>query len=157
MPDTPDQNVLPKKPVTLLAFDFGTGQIGIAVGQSLTGSANPLTVIKARNGVPDWDQIGRLLAEWQPDQLVVGLPLNMDGSESAFCRRARKFARRLNGRFGLKVTMVDERLSTFEAKEQSKSHSQRHTGSYRQSPVDDLAAVLILNTWLSDPTLALDP
>lgn len=157
MPDTPDPNAMPEKPVTLLAFDFGTGQIGVAVGQSLTGSANPLTVLRARDGIPNWEQIAGLLAEWQPDQLLVGLPLNMDGSESAFCQRARKFARRLNGRFGLKVAMVDERLSTFEARGQSKNHSLRRTGSYQQSLVDDLAAVIILNTWLSDPSLAQAP
>ena len=87
----------------------------------------------------------------------MGLPLNMDGSESAFCQRARKFARRLNGRFGLKVAMVDERLSTFEARGQSKNHAMRRTGSYQQSLVDDLAAVIILNTWLSDPSLAQAP
>lgn len=157
MPDTPDQNGLPENPVTLLAFDFGTGQIGVAVGQSLTGSANPLTVLKARDGIPNWEQIAGLLAEWQPDQLLVGLPLNMDGSESAFCQRARKFARRLNGRFGLKVAMVDERLSTFEAKLHSKTQALRHSGSYQQSPVDDLAAVIILNTWLSNPSLSRAP
>ena len=67
MPDTPDPNAMPEKPVTLLAFDFGTGQIGVAVGQSLTGSANPLTVLKARDGIPNWEQIAGLLAEWQPE------------------------------------------------------------------------------------------
>ncbi|KKK61015.1 hypothetical protein LCGC14_3018540, partial [marine sediment metagenome] len=66
---------------TLLAFDFGTRQIGVAVGQTLSGSANPLTVLKARDGIPDWTQIASLLEEWKPDRLLVGLPLNMDGSE----------------------------------------------------------------------------
>jgi putative Holliday junction resolvase len=66
---------------TILGFDFGMKNIGIAVGQELTGTANPLTAIKARDGIPDWEQIASLLQEWQPDLLVVGLPLNMDGTE----------------------------------------------------------------------------
>jgi len=120
------------------------------------GSANPLMVLKARDGIPDWGQIERLLEEWQPDRLLVGLPLNMDGSESEFCARTRKFARRLHGRFGLKVSMVDERLSTFEAKQLAKEQNKQQR-SYRDLPVDDLAAAMILQSWLSDPKLATDP
>ncbi|MDX2464145.1 MAG: Holliday junction resolvase RuvX [Porticoccus sp.] len=146
---------------TALAFDFGTRQIGIAVGQTLSGTANPLTVFKARDGIPNWDQIKQLLDEWQPDQVLVGLPLNMDGSESDFCARARKFARRLHGRFGVQVKMVDERLSTFEAKhqEQQLETNKRYKDerNYRDQPVDDLAAVIILQTWLSDPSIAKEP
>ena len=112
-----------------------------------------MTVFKARDGIPDWGQIQKILEEWQPDQVLVGLPLNMDGTESEFCARARKFARRLHGMFGLKVGMVDERLSTFEAKQQQGVN----VSSYRDHPVDDLAAVIILQTWLSDPTLAVEP
>jgi putative Holliday junction resolvase len=137
----------------VLAFDFGTRQIGVAVGQTLAETANPLTVFKARDGIPDWGQIQKILEEWQPDQVLVGLPLNMDGTESEFCARARKFARRLHGMFGLQVGMVDERLSTFEAKYQQN----RRVTSYRDHPVDDLAAVVILQTWLSDPALLLEP
>ncbi|MFT7299934.1 MAG: putative Holliday junction resolvase [Porticoccus sp.] len=140
----------------MLAFDFGTRQIGVAVGQALLGSANPLMVLKARDGIPDWGQIERLLEEWRPNRLLVGLPLNMDGSESEFCARTRKFARRLHGRFGLKVSMVDERLSTFEAKQLAKEQNKQQ-GSYRDQPVDDLAAAMILQSWLSDPKLATDP
>jgi putative Holliday junction resolvase len=146
---------------TIFAFDFGTRQIGVAVGQTLSGSANPLTVFKAKDGIPDWNQIKQLVEEWQPDQVLVGLPLNMDGSESEFCVRARKFARRLHGMFGLQVAMVDERLSTFEAKQQQKQGKNRGGSSgeisYRDHPVDDLAAVIILQTWLSDPDSAKKP
>ena len=141
---------------TLLAFDFGTRQIGVAVGQTLSDSANPLTVLKARDGIPDWTQISSLLEEWKPDHLLVGLPLNMDGSESDFCARTRKFARRLHGRFGLKVSMVDERLSTFEAKQLAREHNKQQ-GSYRDHPIDDLAAAMILQSWMSDPDSAVDP
>ena len=153
---TPDATSATRQPRSLLAFDFGTSQIGVAVGQTLTNTANPLTVLKARDGIPNWQQIEQLLSEWQPDQLLVGLPLNMDGSESEFCQRARKFARRLHGRFGIPVGMMDERLTTFAAKEQQQSQGKRPT-SYRQQPVDDLAAVIILESWFSDPTAAISP
>ncbi|RHW21400.1 Holliday junction resolvase RuvX [Pseudomonas jilinensis] len=136
-------------PIRALGFDYGTRQIGVAVGQSLTGSAEPLRELRARDGVPDWEQIARLISEWQPDALVVGLPLNMDGSPSEMSARAEKFARRLQGRFGLPVHCIDERLSTFEAK-QSLRDSDRTPTSYRDNPVDSLAAVLLLQTWLGN-------
>ena len=118
-----------------LAFDYGTRQIGVAVGQTLTGSAEPLINLRARDGIPDWDHIGKLIKEWKPDILIVGLPLNMDGS-------------RLEGRFNLPAQCVDERLSTFEAKQQLRDQ-QRTPGSYRENPVDSLAAALLLETWLA--------
>jgi putative Holliday junction resolvase len=131
-----------------MAFDYGTRQIGVAVGQTLTGSAEPLTNLRARDGVPDWDQLARLIREWEPHVLVVGLPLNMDGSASDMSERAARFARRLNGRFQLPVETVDERLSTFEAKQHLKDQG-RTPSSYRDDPVDSLAAALLLQTWLS--------
>ncbi|MBF79160.1 MAG: Holliday junction resolvase RuvX [Pseudomonadales bacterium] len=131
-----------------MAFDYGTRQIGVAVGQTLTGSAEPLTNLRARDGVPDWDQLARLIREWEPNVLVVGLPLNMDGSASDMSERAARFARRLNGRFQLPVETVDERLSTFEAKQHLKDQG-RTPSSYRDDPVDSLAAALLLQTWLS--------
>ena len=131
-----------------MAFDYGTRQIGVAVGQTLTGNAEPLTNLRARDGVPDWDQLARLIREWEPNVLVVGLPLNMDGSASDMSERAARFARRLNGRFQLPVETVDERLSTFEAKQHLKDQG-RTPSSYREDPVDSLAAALLLQTWLS--------
>ena len=116
-----------------MAFDFGTRQIGLAVGQTLTASARPLAVLKARDGQPNWQEIATYIEQWQPNILIVGLPLNMDGSESPFCQRARKFARRLQGRMVLPAKMVDERLSTAEAK----SRGDR-PDSYRNEPVDSL-------------------
>ena len=131
-----------------MAFDYGTRQIGVAVGQTLTGSAEPLTNLRARDGVPDWEQVAKLIREWEPNVLVVGLPLNMDGSASDMSERAARFARRLNGRFQLPVETVDERLSTFEAKQHLKDQG-RTPSSYREDPVDSLAAALLLQTWLS--------
>ncbi|MEO1817137.1 Holliday junction resolvase RuvX [Pseudomonas sp.] len=131
-----------------MAFDYGTRQIGVAIGQTLTGSAEPLTNLRARDGVPDWEQVAKLIREWEPNVLVVGLPLNMDGSASDMSERAARFARRLNGRFQLPVETVDERLSTFEAKQHLKDQG-RTPSSYRDDPVDSLAAALLLQTWLS--------
>lgn len=137
---------------TLLAFDFGTKQIGVAVGQTITQTATPLTVLRATDGIPNWNQVGELIAAWRPDHILVGLPLNMDGTESEICTRARKFARRLQGRFDVSVGMVDERLSTFEAKLHRKPGI-----NYKDDPVDSEAARLILNSWLASPNQDIAP
>jgi len=139
-------------PQRVLGFDYGTRQIGVAVGQTLTGNARPLRELRARDGVPDWEQIAALLREWEPDALIVGLPLNMDGTPSDMSARAQKFARRLHGRFQLPVHCIDERLSTFEAKQTLRESSRRLPVSYRDSPVDSLAAALLLETWLASQT-----
>jgi putative Holliday junction resolvase len=97
----------------LLGFDYGTKQIGVAVGQVITGQARELCTLKAQNGVPDWDKVQALITEWKPDAIVVGLPLNMDGTPSEMSARAEKFSRKLNGRFNLPVYTHDERLTTF--------------------------------------------
>lgn len=137
MPETGNRRVM--------AFDFGTRRIGVASGQELLGTGQPLAMLPARDGVPDWEQIGRLLSEWQPDRVLVGLPLNMDDTENDMCARARKFGKRLHGRFHVEVEMVDERLTSFEAKgDVMVSGGSRDFGS---NGVDDRAAVLILETW----------
>ena len=129
----------------VMAFDFGTRRIGVASGQEMLGIGKPLTMLPARDGVPDWEQIGRLLKEWQPDRVLVGLPLNMDDTENDMCARARKFGKRLQGRFHVEVEMVDERLTSFEAKgDVMASGGSRDFG---RDGVDDRAAVLILETW----------
>jgi putative holliday junction resolvase len=131
---------------TLLAFDYGTKNIGVATGQTITFSANSLAPLKARDGVPDWTQIEKIIQEWQPDLILVGLPLNMDDSESELSTRARKFANRIHGRFGAKVEMVDERLTSFEAKGEVMSRG--GSRDYKHNPVDSIAARLILEAWL---------
>ncbi|MBS8239824.1 Holliday junction resolvase RuvX [Marinobacter lipolyticus] len=137
MPEAANQRVM--------AFDFGTRRIGVATGQQMLGTGQPQAMIPARDGIPDWEVIGQLLAEWQPDLVVVGLPLNMDDSENDMCARARKFGKRLHGRFHVPVEMVDERLTSFEAKgEVMASGGSRDFGRHG---VDDRAAVLILETW----------
>jgi len=130
---------------TLLAFDYGTKNIGVAAGQTITRTANSLPPLKAKDGIPDWFHIEKLLGDWKPDLVLVGLPLNMDETESELSVRARKFANRLHGRFGIKVELVDERLTSFEAKgEMMERGGSRH---YKTNPVDSIAARLILEGW----------
>ncbi|ODS24549.1 Holliday junction DNA helicase RuvA [Candidatus Endobugula sertula] len=131
--------------VTALAFDYGLKSIGVAYGQALTGSGKELPLLSARDGIPDWGKIEQLLQEWKPKRLIVGLPLNMDGSESELCIRVRKFGRRLYGRFSIDVEYMDERLSTFDAKQEAKER--RHKGDYRSNPIDSIAARIILESW----------
>ncbi len=133
---------------TLLAFDFGTKSIGVAIGQRITGTARPLTAIKANDGTPDWTQLEKLLKEWQPERVVVGLPLNMDGTSQPLTDRARKFANRLHGRFGVKVELQDERLSTVEARA-----GLFERGGFRalnKGSVDSASAVIILESYFEN-------
>jgi putative Holliday junction resolvase len=136
----------------LLGFDFGLKQIGVASGQTLTLSATGLTILKAVDGIPNWEQVEKLLAEWKPDLVVVGLPLNMDDSESDLSNRARKFARRLQGRFTVDVEMVDERLTSREAKSLG-----RDQGTQDLTKIDHIAASLILQSWLDTPSIGTAP
>ncbi|AVQ88241.1 MULTISPECIES: Holliday junction resolvase RuvX [Plesiomonas] len=130
---------------TMMAFDFGTKSIGVAIGQEITATARPIASLKARDGIPDWEQLQKLLNEWKPDLVVVGLPLNMDGTEQPVTACARKFANRLQGRFGQKVVLHDERLSTVEAR----SHLFA-SGGFRaldKGRVDAASACVILESW----------
>lgn len=130
---------------TLIAFDFGTRSIGVAVGQRITGTARPLQALKAQDGTPDWIAVERLLKEWQPETVIVGLPLNMDGTEQPLTVRARKFANKLHGRFGVKIMLHDERLSTVEARA-----GLFEQGGYRalnKGRIDSTSAVVILESF----------
>lgn len=132
------------KPLTLLGFDYGTRRIGVAVGQQLTGTVNPLTTLVSRNGQPDWNAISRLIAEWRPQRLVVGLPLHMDGSEQDMTARARRFGNQLKGRYNLPVDWVDERLTSDAAASALAAAGRR----YARDRIDAVAAALILQSWL---------
>ncbi|MEH6515532.1 MAG: Holliday junction resolvase RuvX [Halioglobus sp.] len=133
---------------TVMAFDFGLRQIGVAVGNCLLETSQPLDIVRARDGMPDWSAIEALLQEWQPDLLLIGDPLNMDGTDSDLGARAQKFSRRLHGRFGLEVALVDERLTSFEAKQTLQA--QGHKGNYKNQPADSVAAELILQSWMRE-------
>lgn len=97
---------------TFLGFDYGKKHTGVAVGSRHSGVAQPLALLTARGKQPDWESIGRLIEEWRPEALVVGLPLDMDGGENAMTRAARAFGAGLKARYNLPVHMVDERLSS---------------------------------------------
>lgn len=131
-------------PRVLLGFDFGTKRIGVAIGQELTGTARALITLQSRHDRPDWEGISRLIEEWRPDAIVVGHPLNMDGTEQELTRRAHRFGNQLAGRYNLPVYEVDERLSSNEAERILKETNPRHA----RGEVDKLAAQLILQAWL---------
>ncbi|MDQ2696905.1 MAG: Holliday junction resolvase RuvX [Pseudomonadota bacterium] len=131
-------------PRTVLGFDYGRRRIGVAVGQELTGSARPLALLAARRQAPDWDGIGRLIREWRPDLLVVGVPRHADGSASATTTAALDFARHLAQRYGLAVDTIDERLSSKAAA----GLLEEAGGRRRRTALDPLAAALILESWL---------
>lgn len=129
-----------------LGFDFGYKRIGVAVGQSLTCSASPLATLDAKQGIPDWNVVQKLISQWQPSVLVVGLPTCIDGTEQYTTGASRGFARQLRKRYQLPVHLVDERLSTREAR----AHLFEQ-GGYRkikQTEVDSIAACIILEQWL---------
>ena len=126
---------------TALGFDYGAKRIGVAIGQTLTRTATPLTTLPARAGQPDWTVVARLIAEWQPDCVVIGMPITTDGAPHPLAAAIERFARRVQGRFGLPVSYVDERLS---------SHAAAAERASKHDPIDALAARIILETWLSE-------
>jgi len=131
----------------IIAFDFGLKRIGVAVGQTITGTTQMLSPLAARDGQPNWDDVAKLFKEWQPDLLLIGIPLAIDGSDLSVTANARKFMNRLHGRFGLPVEGVDERVSTKEARQQLFEY-----GGYKklqEHSVDSLSAELILQQWLN--------
>jgi len=135
--------------ITLLAFDFGLRRIGVAVGQTLTGSASPVGVVPARDGEPDWQLLEKYLREWAPAELVVGLPYTMDGGEQDITQRARKFATALAGHFAGPVHMIDERLSSREAETRLKTLRQAGRRRISREDIDCAAACVILESWLN--------
>ena len=133
---------MPDRSTTVIGFDFGSRWIGVAVGQTLTRQATPLPAIKNN----DWKGIARLLEEWQPQQLVVGLPLSMSGADQEMTARMQRFGRQLQGRFGIETSMVDERLTTREAYQIAIEQEQHKS----KTELDSLAAALITESWLEN-------
>jgi len=138
------------KPFTALAFDYGSKTTGVAVGQSLTGTASELPVIRfgetKQSQRVQWQQLQKLVQEWKPATLVVGWPLNMDGTESDFCEQVKKFVEKLQKQTGRPVQLMDERLTSREAK----MDSVKKTSDYRKNPVDSYAAKLMLESWFRE-------
>ena len=133
---------MPDQSTRVIGFDFGSYWIGVATGQTLTREATPLPAL--RNG--DWKAIARLLDDWQPQQLVVGLPLSMDGEDDEMTARTKRFGRQLEGRFGIPTCMIDERLTTREAY-QIAVEQQQHKS---KTEIDSLSAAIITESWLQN-------
>ncbi|WP_243050677.1 Holliday junction resolvase RuvX [Dyella sp. RRB7] len=138
----------------VFGFDFGSRLLGVAVGNRFTASARGLAAIPVRDGDPDWTRLDALRQEWQPDTLVVGLPLTLDGQEQPASRGARRFAEKLGQRYGLPVDLTDERHSSQEAAQ--RFANARATGLKKRrdaATIDAEAAAVILERWLaSAPT-----
>jgi putative Holliday junction resolvase len=137
-------------PETVLAFDYGSRRIGVAVGNRRTGTASGIAVVPNRGAEPDWASIGRLLVDWRPGLLVVGLPLDLDGHEPPIAAAARGFARALAGRAGLPVELHDERLTSVEASR--RFADARRAGQRRArdaARLDAVAAEVLLESWLA--------
>ena len=126
----------------ILAFDFGTHHIGVAVGQTVTKTSSPLVVLNvAREGKEIWNTISNLIDEWKPDQLLVGKPLNMDGTPSEMMKKVDPFFNKLQKISNIPCELVDERLTSFEAKQLIETQS-------KDDRVDDLAAKIFLDNWI---------
>ncbi|NHB64147.1 Holliday junction resolvase RuvX [Acinetobacter sp. GFQ9D192M] len=141
----PDVNA----PNTIMTFDFGTQKMGMAVGQSLIESANPLPLFPMKDGIPNWDELLKIVKSHQPGLFLVGLPLNMDDSESELSTRARKFARRLRHQTNIETLMVDERLTTREARDELDHYQAQGRG--KKLSADSIAAALLIESWYRHP------
>ena len=130
---------------TVLAFDFGEKRVGVAVGDLHLRIAHPLTTISAEDSATRFLEIGKLMAEWRPARLVVGLPMHPDGTEHEVSRLARRFAQRLEGRFGVPTVLVDERLTTRAAESRLRESGTR--GRRIGAALDAAAAREILASW----------
>lgn len=138
----------PAESGTVLAFDFGEARIGVAVGETLTGSARALTTIAQTSNAGRFGAVAELIAQWRPGRLVVGLPRNDDGSEHALSARCRRFANQLQGRFHLPVMLVDERYSSLEA--ESALQQRGLAWPARKRLVDAHAAQIILQSYFHE-------
>jgi putative Holliday junction resolvase len=135
------------KAATYLGFDYGTKHIGIAVGNTVSGSATALDTIRVKNGQPDWQHITLLIEEWLPEALIIGWPIQMDESDNPVTPKARRFGNQLNGRYHLPVHHIDERLSTYMAL--SEMRKAGYNGRRSKGLVDSFAAREILQTFLN--------
>ena len=135
----------------VLAFDYGTRRIGVAVGQTLTGSATAVGTLPCRHGTPDWAAVDTCIAQWAPGRLLVGLPYNMDGSDTTTTEACRNFGAQLTARTALPVDYVDERLTSNAAYDELRDERRSGARARRIRPgdIDANAARLILTTWMT--------
>ena len=148
------------KPHLILALDYGVKKMGMALGNSLTQTARAFDILAMNNGQPDWDNLIGIIKVWGVAQVVVGLPLNMDGSSSMLSKRAHKFARRLAHRImeqhlPVTVSLCDERLTSIEAREIAWDNGWI---KHERDPIDDISACILMSTYFADPnsSIAID-
>lgn len=132
---------------SVMGFDFGLKRIGIATGQTITGTASPLTTLQATSQKPDWKTIEAHIKQWKPDALIVGIPYLLDGRESDITRAARNFCKQLERRFNLPVYTIDESLSSFEAQQQLTQDMK--IAKHNKHEIDKMAAAIIVQSWLN--------
>ena len=137
------------QPYMIMAFDFGTQKMGMAVGQSMIESANPLALFPMKDGIPNWDELLKIVKQYQPTLFLVGLPLNMDDTESELSARSRKLARRLRHQTNIETLMVDERLTTREARDELDHYQAQGRG--KKLAADSIAAALFIESWYRTP------
>ncbi len=132
---------------SVMGFDYGLKRIGIATGQTITGTASPLVTLQSINQAPDWKSIESHIRQWQPDALIVGIPYPLAGEESDITRAARNFSKQLVRRFNLPVYTIDESLSSFEAEQQLKQGTK--ISKHNKHEIDKMAAAIIVQSWLN--------
>lgn len=155
----PHPTTVEAKDMLLLGLDYGVKKMGIALGNSLTKDARPFDILAMNNGQPaDWDNLLGIISTWEIGRVIIGLPLNMDGSNSMLAKRAHKFARRLAHRLVeqhilVPVQLFDERLTSIEARDMA-----WNLGLIKNThdPIDDISACLLLTTYLANPDYAQD-
>ena len=151
-----DNNLPDRKPIQIvIGFDFGMRHIGVAIGQTISMSAEPQHSLSARQGVPCWEKIEALSKTWQPDALIVGIPVHLDGTEHQITRAARHFLNSLTTRFLMPVYGAEERLTSVEAR--ARLFEQGGYRSLSKQAIDGLAARLIVEGWLHEYHLSQHP
>ena len=131
----------------LMCFDFGKKRIGVAVGQMITQTAQPLTTLQAKDGIPNWDEVNKMVKKWRPDAFIVGIPRNMDGTDQPITISAREFANSLKDQYNLPVYEMDERLTTKDARE--RLFEEGGFKALQKGTIDQVAAQLILQNWFA--------
>ncbi len=131
---------------TVLGIDYGLKRIGIASGQTITGSASPITTLNQINGTTDWLALEKLVLQWRPQALIVGMPYYLDGKENDMTKVVEKFCLELEKRFNLPIFKINEALSSYEAEEILKKSTK--IGKHNKHEIDKMAAAIIVQNWL---------
>lgn len=133
----------------VIAFDFGLKRTGVAIGNTLTASATPECTLHSKDNQPDWDNISKLFSEWKPTQVVVGMPTELDGSESPLTKAVQRFCNQIQGRYNIDVDQENEQFTSIEAARRLKQLRQSgRKKKISKDEVDKIAAAIILENWM---------